>query len=178
MGFDAGDSNLYRYSANAPVFAKDPSGLEIQSEPVTAFDGKIKGTISADDSFLYEPENQKGIKISYEGQNANDVRFIQFFYLHVVAVQRQKDKSLKNIPIDPARLARPVLFGFESIGNKLATKNNKAMIVRAKISTLESTVYYVDSSGLTPAYRDANNGKGTNGVGGIGQKESWILGFP
>ena len=28
LGFDAGDSNLYRYVNNAPTDATDPSGLE------------------------------------------------------------------------------------------------------------------------------------------------------
>src|SRR6516165_10121166 len=37
MGFDAGDSNLYRYVNNAPTVAIDPLGLEIQDDEGNVF---------------------------------------------------------------------------------------------------------------------------------------------
>ena len=42
MGFDAGDSNLYRYVNNGPTGATDPSGLQ---EPAFNFDGRGIGRL-------------------------------------------------------------------------------------------------------------------------------------
>jgi RHS repeat-associated protein len=48
MGFDAGDSNLYRYARNAPTNATDPSGLTEIRMSFNAFIPKSHGSYGAD----------------------------------------------------------------------------------------------------------------------------------
>jgi hypothetical protein len=45
LGFDAGDSNLYRYVNNAPVLATDPSGKLVQGTPNAFWQTKFGNTI-------------------------------------------------------------------------------------------------------------------------------------
>ena len=52
MGFDAGDSNLYRYANNSPTVATDPSGLELLADSNTT---RLM-------YFLKEMEQQYGLK--------------------------------------------------------------------------------------------------------------------
>ena len=97
LGFDAGDSNLYRYVNNRPTEWTDPSGLEpIEQNGVfdggkTTFKGDwmngVLGVLTKDGKpnkdginnygILFYPEKQAGLKLLKVGpvtMNANDVQ--------------------------------------------------------------------------------------------------------
>ena len=102
MGFDAGDSNLYRYVNNAPTVAIDPLGLEIQDDEGNVFwfrnaksaeltfQGRPIGTLVASNNVTWQwKENffgryikETGVVIGVIGQNRwddpNGIRNISF----------------------------------------------------------------------------------------------------
>ena len=92
MGFDAGDSNLYRYTKNVAAVSTDPSGLlDVSVNPLgTAVSlrlpnlGKGIGTISVykHGGIDPQPENKDNdmmhIKFLSDGVNTRKVHFLQF----------------------------------------------------------------------------------------------------
>jgi hypothetical protein len=87
LGFDAGDSNLYRYVNNAPILGSDPSGLQEWGTP-GYWDG-VKGAPGAK-GFSQPPTkkldlgspylNGKGLEPGLSGSNYTMKKAIDVFY--------------------------------------------------------------------------------------------------
>ncbi len=82
LGFDAGDSNLYRYVNNAPTMAKDPSGLQVGQVPgvIQKGLGKIGKGVGDEifdfyDSFLTQQKN-KVYNSKYEGVSSSGLQIL------------------------------------------------------------------------------------------------------
>src|SRR5262249_477681 len=106
LGFDAGDSNLYRYVNNGPTNAMDESGLQV-ALPNAEIDGAIEGkakwlnkNFELDNNGLLDcayPLKDKvlfghAMGLKYTVKDAKDVFIIQFLSLSV----ELNDKTLKE----------------------------------------------------------------------------------
>src|SRR5262245_36228830 len=97
LGFDAGDSNLYRYVSNRPVQWSDPSGkqqftTDIQLEDEDVKDGHLEYSISVD-------PNKQGILSSFSFTPTN-----------------LADKHVMFIQIAKSRIGNTLIFPTEAKG--------------------------------------------------------------
>jgi RHS repeat-associated protein len=117
LGFDAGDSNLYRYVHNDPTNLTDPSGFDEVVEHSVDFSdlkfhlrgnkgetrvvasGMVKGTLElrrGQEERFDGTKTTDGIYFRFTGDNAKNVHFIQLFYITVKGVRYQESFDKKK----------------------------------------------------------------------------------
>jgi hypothetical protein len=118
LGFDAGDTNLFRYVRNDPLGATDPAGLQRSDARITdpgtpvpsaKIGGAevdvngVKGKVIARTGVKYTKGNgdkvENGISIQYHGPNCGEFRIVQLLWREV-RVFRGKDETLANVELD------------------------------------------------------------------------------
>jgi RHS repeat-associated protein len=158
LGFGAGDSNLYRYVNNGPASTTDPSGLvdiEVEHNRTTWFgkaiagkkelafkvDGKSGHSITLE--FQDAWEAQSGIKVTYRGPEARNIKIFQTFKMSIRAYFANGKSGFieGGFPIRPENdVVAAGYFGFDGPGSV----NGRESILDAP-TKLNSWRYYSES---------------------------------
>jgi RHS repeat-associated protein len=188
LGFDAGDSNLYRYVNNAPTSASDPSGLvdwyyhtagPNSGAPTNSLPQGVRvfGNRSATvGKWAFNPlspvlsqipyyfHDRTGMVLSYRGpaQAAEKVRWIQGFTVTTSIVYA--DKGENKIKLLPSQTLP-------------AFKVKSGVYPEIKTSDAVNHTVYLDSVGREVDYYRPGAEPNT-GIGGVSASESWIFDSP
>ena len=119
IGFEAGDSNLYRYVENQPINTKDPSGLEgfviSQSRLIAYEDNGNKITFNIQDVIDAYRQNPN-VQIKFD----NTLAAISFFPFNTGERIRQNPPSMRPILDQRGHIVGRQLGGDGSLNNSFA----------------------------------------------------------
>ncbi len=199
LGFDAGDSNLYRYVSNSPVESTDPAGLKpfiprtVDNFGVivtTNIDGKVYrndrldpkktggfgGEVIVSPNALVDGKTKVAFVAYNNNTQAENVRWIQLFRIYIRPVIKAKvgGKDIEVLGKGTVKLAIPDFTG--NWGKPFLTS------AYDRDAPANNTFkYYVDvvaKDAKSPYYFDDTEGKGRTYLGKYGGTLSWIADTP